>query len=126
VKRQPSAEVAELSARAADLTAPFRSATFAEALGCSMLMVWNWRTGAKIPSQAQGRKGRRFFDVLRALAAAEEHRAAAAEEARLMDEEGHGERWAVYDRRWTWVQSPTGPKVVRVAASRRRQYAAAV
>jgi hypothetical protein len=126
VKRQPSADVAELSARAAELTAPFRSVTLAEALGCSTMMVWKWRAGVKVPSQAPGRAGRRFFDLLRALAAAEEHNAAALEEARLMDEEGHGERWAVYDRRWTWVQSPTGPKVVRVAASRRRQYAAAV
>jgi hypothetical protein len=61
-----------------------------------MLMVWKWRTGVKVPSQAPGRKGRRFFDLLRALAAAEEHRAAARLEEQLMDD--GGERWAKYDR----------------------------
>ena len=70
-----------------------RTVTVAAALGCSRVMVQHWADGARGVSLRNGSKGRRFHQLLRALAAAEKHRASARAEARLMEEEGHGERW---------------------------------
>lgn len=80
-----------------------RAVTISAALGCSAVMTCRWAAGAAAPSRKAGTKGRRYFDLLRGLAAAQQNQAAARAELRLMDEEGHGERWEKYDRAWTWA-----------------------
>lgn len=93
--------------------------TVAAAFGCAHSIAWKWRYGHRLPSLAGRSKGRRFYLLLRALAAVERHDEAARVELAVMDNEGHGQRWARYDRGWVWVGSPEGPRVVRAAGRRR-------
>ena len=99
--------------------AGLRHATVAEALGCSAVMVWRWCAGIREPSLRPGTAGARFLTVLKGLAAADTHLAATIRELQMMDDEGHGDRWAKYDSRWIWVSTPKGPQVVRAGRRRR-------
>ena len=95
------------------------SSTIAKAFGCSVVIVWRWRTGLAVPSARHGTAGIRFRQLLYALAAADTHHDEAMAEARRMDNEGRGDRWAKYEREWIWVGPPEAPRVVH-AADRRR------